>query len=193
MIILASRSPRRQELLRMLGLSFQIETADVDETMDKSHSPADEVARLSAKKAEAIAKKHPTDCVIAADTIVVLDGIILGKPHDAADASRMLHLLSGRTHEVLTGLCVRQGARTEQRVVSSKVRFRKLFDAEIDAYIQNGEPMDKAGSYGIQGLGAVFVEDLQGDFFSVMGLPVGALCALLRSFGIPFLGTCETR
>ena len=186
-IILASKSPRRQELLRLLGVDFTIETADIDEHMDPA-LPADrEVMRVSALKAAKIADLHPDDLVIASDTIVVVDGRILGKPKNEADAFSMLRLLSGRSHEVMTGLCVRQGSRETRDAVITKVSFRDLSDAEIRAYIATGEPMDKAGAYGIQGRASVFVTGIEGDYFAVMGLPVCRLCQILRTFGVPVL------
>lgn len=187
-IILASQSPRRQELFRRLGLDFSIQTADIDEYMDPVLPPEREVARVSALKAAKIAESCPDDTIVSADTIVVIDGQVLGKPEDAADAARMLRLLSGRTHEVMTGLCVRQGSRIAQTVSRSRVTFRELSDAEIAAYIATGEPMDKAGSYGVQGYGSVLVSHLDGDFFSVMGLPLCELCGMLRQFGLQILG-----
>ena len=189
MIILASKSPRRKQLLSMLGLEFTVQTADIDETMDPGQSPAHEVAAVSARKAAKIAKTAAADdVVISADTIVVIDGAILGKPKDEQDAARMLRLLSGRTHTVYTGLTVCRGEHVNTQVVSTQVTFRPLAEAEIDAYIRTGEPMDKAGSYGIQGYGAMLVSHLDGDYFSVMGLPVCTLCQMLRAAGVPILG-----
>ena len=193
-IILASASPRRQELMRLLGVDFTIHTADIDERMDRSLPPEQEVERLAREKAAAIAAlAAPEDIVVAADTIVVCQGEVLGKPKTEADAARMLHLLSGRTHAVMTGLCVQSGARAESLVSRSQLRFRALSDAEINAYIATGEPMDKAGSYGIQGRASVFVEHLDGDYFSVMGLPLCPLTALLRRFGVRILNCPERR
>ena len=186
-IILASKSPRRQELFRLLGLDYSIQTADIDERMDPDLPPEREVARVSAKKAAAIAEGNREAVIVSADTIVVIDGCILGKPKDEADAARMLRQLSGRTHEVLTGLCVRQGERVEQIVSRTRVTFRPLSDAEIAAYIQTGEPMDKAGAYGVQGFGSLFVSHIDGDYFTVMGLPVCELFRLLRLFEITIL------
>lgn len=182
-IILASKSPRRQQLLRQLGLEFTVQTADIDETMSRERRPEDEVARVSAGKAQATACA-PEDIVISADTIVVVDGVILGKPVDAQDASRMLHLLSGREHTVMTGLSVRHHGSVTTRVVKTAVQFRALSDDEITRYIASGDPMDKAGSYGIQGPAATFVERLDGDYFAVMGLPVCTLSQLLAACGI---------
>ncbi|MCQ2420236.1 MAG: Maf family protein [Clostridia bacterium] len=186
-IILASKSPRRQELLHLLGVDFTIETADIDEHMDPALPAKQEVMRVSALKAAKIADLHPDDLVIASDTIVVVDGKILGKPRDEADAFSMLRLLSGRGHEVMTGLCVRQADCEVRDAVITKVFFRELSDAEIRAYIATGEPMDKAGAYGIQGKASIFVTGIEGDYFSVMGLPVSRLCQVLRTFGIPVL------
>ncbi len=188
MIVLASQSPRRQELMRLFGVDFTIHTADIDETMDPARPPAEEVARVSRRKAEAVAEAcGPEDIIVAADTIVVIGGRVLGKPHTKQEAFGMLRTLSGRTHEVLTGLCVRRGAQISSEVVSTRVTFRPLSDGEIRAYIATGEPMDKAGSYGIQRYGAMFVSGIEGDYFSVMGLPVCTLAQRLRAFGVPIL------
>ena len=188
MIILASKSPRRKQLLSMMGLEFTVQTADIDETMDQSQPPEHEVAAVSARKAEKIAHEHPDDIIISADTIVVIDGKILGKPKDEADAAKMLRLLSGRTHTVFTGLTVCANGKPKTQVVGTKVTFRELSDAEIAAYIRTGEPMDKAGSYGIQGYGSMFVSHLNGDYFCVMGLPVCTLGEMLREAGVKLLG-----
>lgn len=189
MIILASKSPRRRQLLSMMGLDFTVRTADIDETMDSAQTPAHETAAVCRRKAEKIAQDTaPGDVVIAADTIVVIGGKILGKPQDEEDAARMLRLLSGRTHTVYTGLCVICGEKTQTQVVASEVTFRPLSGEEIGAYIKTGEPMDKAGAYGIQGYGAMFVSHLEGDYFSVMGLPVCTLSGMLRAAGVPVLG-----
>lgn len=187
MIILASASPRRQELLHGLGVDFTVRTADIDEHMDAALPPEREVERVARAKAAAIAKTaNSDDIIIAADTIVVC-GEVLGKPKSEADAARMLRLLSGRWHEVMTGLCVRKGARVESLVSRSKLHFRKLSDREIAAYIATGEPMDKAGAYGVQSLGALLVERIDGDFYNVMGLPVEKLGqCLTKHFGVRF-------
>ena len=183
MIILASQSPRRQELMKLTGLPFTVRVADVDETMDPALPVQQEVAASAA----------PDDIVIAADTIVVIDGRELGKPHTQQDAFDMLSLLSGRTHEVVTVLSVCRGERTESEAVVTRVTFRALTDEEIRAYIATGEPMDKAGSYGIQGYGAMFVSHLEGDYFSVMGLPLCPLCRMLRAFGVSILTEKEAQ
>ena len=173
MIILASKSPRRKQLLSMMGLEFTVQTADIDETMDPSQTPAHEVAAVSARKAEKIAALHPQDVIVSADTIVVIDGKILGKPKDEQDAARMLRLLSGRTHTVYTGLTVHADGESKTQVVGTDVTFRELTDAEIAAYIKTKEPMDKAGAYGIQGLCARYISGIVGDYNNVVGLPVG--------------------
>lgn len=188
MIILASKSPRRQELLRLLGVPFEIITEDIDETMDPALAPEDEVRRVSALKADAVnALVNPQDIVISADTIVVLGTQVMGKPKSAEDAKTMLRALSGKTHRVMTGLTVRSRDRSESVTVTTYITFRELSDREIAAYVATGEPMDKAGAYGIQGGASVFVSHLDGDYFNVMGLPVCTLTQLLRSFGIPVL------
>ena len=188
MIILASKSPRRKQLLSMMGLDFTVQTADIDETMDPSQTPAHEVAAVSARKAAKIAAQHPDDVIVSADTIVVIVGKILGKPKDEADAARMLRLRSGRTHTVYTGLTVFSHGESKTQVVGTEVTFRDFTDAQITVYIQTGEPMDKAGSYGIQGYGSMFVSHLSGDYFCVMGLPVCTLSQMLEEAGIQVLG-----
>ena len=166
----------------------EIRAADIDETMDPSQTPAHEVAAVSARKAEKIAALHPQDVIVSADTIVVIDGKILGKPKDEQDAARMLRLLSGRTHTVYTGLTVHANGKANTQVVSTGVTFRDLSNAEIAAYIETKEPMDKAGAYGIQGYGSMFVSHLDGDYFCVMGLPVCTLAWMLRDAGVRILG-----
>lgn len=186
MLILASQSPRRRELLGRIGLEFTVRVADIDETMDANDPPQTAVAKISAKKAAAV-EAGADDAVLAADTIVVAEGSILGKPKDTADAARMLRLLSGRTHQVMTGVTVRRGETSETRVEVTDVTFRSLSDAEIAAYIATGEPMDKAGAYGAQGLGSIFISGLRGDYFNVVGLPLCLSAQLLRRHGIAVL------
>ncbi len=178
-LILASRSPRRQELLKLFGIPFAVRVADIDETMDKTKLPFDEVARVSRSKAEAT-PRQPEDVVIAADTIVVCNGQVLGKPTDEADAFRMLRLLSGKDHQVMTGLTVLRGGSAAVCTEVTDIHFRELSDREILAYIRTGEPMDKAGSYGIQGGAALFAEKIVGDYFNVVGLPVCRLGQILK-------------
>ena len=178
-LILASQSPRRKELLGLFSIPFTIRVADIDETMDPHKPPFDEVARVSRLKALAVARE-PEDLVIAADTIVVCNGQVLGKPADEADARRMLKLLSGRDHQVMTGMCVLRGSREVVCTEVTDIHFRPLTDREIDRYIATKEPMDKAGSYGIQGGAALFAEKMAGDYYNVMGLPVCRLGQILK-------------
>lgn len=188
-IILASSSPRRKELMERMGLDFMIRTVPTDETMKKDGKPYDEVADVSRRKAYAVQSLcTDEDIIVAADTIVVCDGTIMGKPHDAGNAVDMLRRLSGREHQVMTGLTVCRGSRTETKTVVTVVRFRPMTDAEILAYVATGEPMDKAGAYGVQGLAAMFIEGLDGDFYNVMGLPVCTLAQMLRGYGVKPLG-----
>ena len=186
-LIRASQSPRRRELLGLTGLEFVVRAADIDETMDPGKAPFDEVARVSRLKAEAVARK-PEDVVIAADTIVVCQGKVLGKPRNEADAFRILSLLSGRHHEVMTGMTVVCGDKVITHTEVTKIHFRELHPEEIRAYIASGEPMDKAGAYGIQGGAALFADEMVGDYYNVMGLPVCRLAVILRSLGLPIWG-----
>ena len=179
-LILASASPRRQELLKLFGIPFIIRVADIDETMDPKASAYDEVARLSREKAMAVSRK-PEDTVIAADTIVVCQGKILGKPHSYEEAVSMLQLLSGRDHQVMTGCTVLKGHRAETFTEVTDIHFRDLSDKEIRRYVDSGEPMDKAGAYGIQGGAALFCEKMVGDYYNVMGLPVCRLGQVLKA------------
>ena len=170
-LILASASPRRRELLSLLGMPFTVRAADIDETMDPGKPPFDEVARVSRQKALAVSRDE-SDVVIAADTIVVCEGKVLGKPHSESQAADMLRLLSGRDHQVMTGCTIlyKDGQETFTEVTS--LHFRPLSEKEILKYVRSGEPMDKAGAYGIQGGAALFCEKLEGDYYNVMGLPV---------------------
>ena len=178
-VILASQSPRRKELLGLFHIPFVIRVSDADETMDPAKPAAEQVGLVSRRKAEAVSREAE-DVVIAADTIVVCNGQILGKPRDEADAFRMLRLLSGRDHQVMTGMTVLRGDVCKTVTEITDIHFRELSDREINAYIRTGEPMDKAGSYGIQGGAALFAERLVGDYYNVMGLPVCRLGQLLR-------------
>lgn len=178
-LILASASPRRQELLRIFGCPFTVRAADIDETMDPDKAPFDEVARVSRQKAQAIAAGQD-DVIIAADTIVVCCGKVLGKPRDAQDARRMLSLLSGRDHQVMTGCTVLRGGRAVTFTEVTDLHFRPLLPQEIRRYILTGEPMDKAGAYGIQGGAALFCQRMEGDYYNVMGLPLCRLGQVLR-------------
>ena len=178
-LILAAASPRRKELLGLYGIPFTVRAADIDETMDPDKPPFDEVARLSREKALAV-PREPEDVVVAADTIVVCDGIVLGKPRDEAQAIEMLSLLSGRAHQVMTGCTVLRGQKDETFTEVTDIHFRPLSPGEIRRYVSTGEPMDKAGAYGIQGGAALFCQRMEGDYYNVMGLPVCALGQVLK-------------
>lgn len=179
-LILASQSPRRKELLGLFRIPFIVRVADIDEAMDLRLPASQEVARVSRLKAQAV-ERGDEDVVVAADTIVVCQGEILGKPTDEADAYRMLRLLSGKDHQVMTGMTVLRGAKAITCTEVTDIHFRDLTDKEILAYIRTGEPMDKAGSYGIQGGAALFAERMVGDYYNVMGLPVCRLGQMLKS------------
>ena len=173
-LVLASASPRRAEILRAVGWPFEASAANIDETARAGESAVDYVERLAREKAEAVASRRLVGLVLGADTTVVVDGEMLGKPVDAEDARRMLRLLSGRWHEVLTGVAVVR-AETKARVVSherTRVRFAPMTEAEIDWYVGTGEPVDKAGAYAVQGRAALFIEAIEGDYWNVVGLPV---------------------
>ena len=178
-LILASRSPRRKELLGLFGLPFVIRVADIDETMDKTASAYDEVARVSREKAMAVERARG-DIVVAADTIVVCENKVLGKPHSREEAMQMLRLLSGRDHQVMTGMTVLRDEKCLSCTQVTDIHFRELSQKEIAAYVATGEPMDKAGAYGIQGGAALFAEKMVGDYYNVMGLPVCKLRILLE-------------
>jgi septum formation protein len=183
-LILASASPRRAELLTAAGLAFDIVPADVDERVLPGEGPEDHVRRLALAKAEAVSDRFPERPVVAADTVVVIDGLILGKPDGDLAAVAMLRRLSGRSHDVLTGLCLRHGPHRLQAVERTSVRFAPLRDDEILAYVATGEPRDKAGAYAIQGLASRFVTTVQGSYSNVVGLPVATLYGLLRELGL---------
>lgn len=184
-IILASQSPRRRELLERMGFTnFEIIPAVGEETADPSLPPAQLVESLSIQKAAEVAAAHPDALVIAADTVVSIDGTVLGKPNSPEEAARMLSTLSGREHTVFSGLTVRLGGKIVTEHASTLVRFRPLAEEEIRTYIATGEPMDKAGAYGIQGYGSMLVEGISGDFYNVMGLPVCRLAQILARFGV---------
>ena len=187
-LFLASGSPRRRELLTQIGVAFSVIGADIDETPLPDESPADYVERLARAKAQDGRGRLSAPgqaCVLGADTAVVLDGKILGKPLDEADALAMLMSLAGQEHQVLTAIALLDGERCESRVVRSLVRFRSISVAEASAYWESGDPRDKAGGYGIQGLGAVFVSGLNGSYSAVVGLPLCETAELLGHFGIP--------
>ena len=178
-VILASQSPRRKELLGLLHIPFTVRVADIDETPDPTLTPAENVARLSRLKAAAV-PHTPQQIVIAADTLVVYHGEKLGKPTDAQDAKRMLRMLSGNVHQVMTGMTVLYGQKQITCTEITDVHFRTLSEEEIDAYIASGDPMDKAGAYGIQSGAAGFVPRIEGDYYNVVGLPVCRLSQILK-------------
>jgi len=182
-LILASASPRRKELMGLYGVPFVIRAADIDETMDPSLSPCEEVGRVSRLKAMATPAGEE-DVVVAADTIVVCQGKVLGKPRSEEEAVEMLSLLSGRDHQVMTGCTLRRGDRTMTFTEITDLHFRDLTAKEIERYVATGEPMDKAGAYGIQGGAALFCSRMVGDYYNVMGLPVCRLGMALREFGV---------
>ena len=187
-LILASQSPRRRELLARMGLDFTVISPRIDEDSFTDPDPAALVRTLSREKALAVAKdQDPETLVIAADTVVVLDGQALGKPGDEAGAAAMLSALSGRSHEVYTGVTVCQGDRAVSEAECTRVTFRPLTGEEIRHYVATGEPMDKAGAYGIQGFGSLLVEGIRGDYFNVVGLPVCRLGRMLAAFGVDCL------
>ena len=196
MLVLASASPRRQELLRNAGISFTVQPADIDETPRLGEVPRDYAERLAHEKALAVWRLRPQHLVLGADTIVVIGEMILGKPVDAADGARMLRLLSGRVHRVITGVCVIGPATSDQVPVASKgevsnffeqtaseatlVTMNEFSEAEIRDYIATGEPMDKAGAYAIQGMASRWIPRIEGDYSNVVGLPVALVYAMLR-------------
>lgn len=180
MIILASKSPRRKELLSFITTDFTVKSADVDETLPQGITPDKAVEYLSRIKAEPL--KNENDIVIGADTVVALDGKILGKPRDEADAFATLRMLSGKEHSVFTGVSVIKGEKIETFSVQTKVKMFELTDKEIEEYIATAEPFDKAGSYGIQGKGSLLVEKIDGDYFNVVGLPISRLNRVLKLF-----------
>jgi len=184
LLTLASVSPRRRELLEQIGVTHLVSAADIDETVRPGEAPADYVVRMACAKARAVRERGGELPVLAADTIVVIDGLILGKPRDRADCLAMLGRLSGRTHEVLTAVALASAAAVAFRVSASEVRFRTVTPAECAAYWESGEPRDKAGGYAIQGRGALFIEHLSGSFSGVMGLPLYETGELLTAAGI---------
>ncbi|MBO4733118.1 MAG: septum formation protein Maf [Clostridia bacterium] len=188
-IILASASPRRRELLSLLGVDFKVIAGDIDESINSALPVAEEIKRLSYEKAKAVRQKAvKDDIIIAADTVVTLFGRVFGKPADKDEAFLMLKTLSGKTHEVVTGVTVLKGDKADTRAAVTKVTFRDLSDAEINAYIKTGDPFDKAGGYAIQGISCIFAEGISGDHFNVYGLPVSMLAEMLRGFGVKILG-----
>jgi len=178
-LILASKSPRRQQILRDAGVSFGVRAAEVHEEREPDESPVEYVRRLAEEKTYAVLM-YPGEIVLGADTVVVVDGEVLEKPQNDADAVRMLGLLSGREHEVITGICLRTETRTIIDTATTRVRFVKLTKKEIEAYVATGEPTDKAGGYAIQGLASKFIDRIEGCYFNVVGLPVALVYQYLK-------------
>lgn len=181
-IILASASPRRRELLEKAGLSFEIKAADIDEHISPCATPEEAVQELALQKASAVASSEPDCIVIGSDTVVACDGNILGKPKDEADAARMLRSLSGKTHEVCTGVAIIKNKKIKVFCETTEVEFYDLSDKEINDYVKTGEPLDKAGAYGIQGKGCILVKSISGDYSNVVGLPVSKVYRELGDF-----------
>lgn len=188
-IILASASPRRKILLEKIGLIFKIESSDSEEDIPKGIEPHTAAKQLSLEKARIVAARHKNSIIIAADTLVVFGTQILGKPHTETAAREMLKVISGKVHYVITGFSIidTDTNKIVSKSVETKVNIRKLTLSEIDAYVKTGEPLDKAGAYAIQGLGAVFVENIYGDYYNIVGLPLSALTESLKEFGINVL------
>jgi septum formation protein len=182
MLVLASASPRRQELLRNAGIEFTVQAADIPETPQPGESPQDCAQRLAREKALAVSRLRPNDPVLGADTIVVVDRQILGKPHNQNDAARMLRQLSGRKHQVITGVCVARPGEPSPNTSfeSTTVEMGKISDEEIAEYVASGEPMDKAGAYAIQGIASRWISRIEGDYFNVVGLPVSLVYRMLQ-------------
>lgn len=192
-LILASASPRRRELIGFLGVPFEVIPSAYDEVLPESHPDVPALARhLAAEKARDVARRFPERLVVGADTIVVLGDRVYGKPADVPDAERMLAELAGRTHRVVTAVALVRGDRERSEAVTTEVTFRPLSNAEIRAYVATGEPLDKAGAYGIQGYGTILIEGIRGDYTNVVGFPVPTVAALLREWGIPILGVTGT-
>jgi septum formation protein len=194
-IILASASPRRKEILAKIGLKFRVDESNYEEKPVQGMSPHELARFLSREIAKDVAQKHRDALVIAADTIVISRGRLFGKPINEDEARTMLKSLSGKAHHVITGFTIidTESGKELSRSVKSKVFFKRLSADEIEAYIRSGEPLDKAGAYGIQGLGAVIVKKIEGDFFNVMGLPLHALAGCLKKFGIDILNQNQER
>lgn len=189
MIVLASQSPRRRQLLEMLGIPHSVDPAHLDETPREGESPREHALRLAREKALEVSRRNPGQFVLAADTVVVLGAELLGKPSSAADAAQTLARMSGRRHEVVTAVTLTDGTRVLDRVDVTAVWFRDLASEVIRWYVATGEPLDKAGSYGIQGYGAVLIDRIEGDYFGVMGLPLRLVVELLGEAGQPYLFT----
>src|SRR3989304_4052861 len=188
-IILASASPRRKELLERIGLKFEVEPSNYEEGISSELGPHELAKSLSLEKAKLVAQNHKNTLVIAADTFIVFESRILGKPRTETEAKEMLKTMNGKPHSVITGFTIidTDSNKALSRSVETKVHLRQLSSNEIDAYVRSKEPLDKAGAYAIQGLGAVIVEKIEGDFFNVIGLPLSALTESLKEFGVNIL------
>jgi septum formation protein len=184
MLVLASASPRRQELLRNAGIPFEVQPADICEDVLPGETAKDCAERLALEKALAIASRRPHDYVLGADTVVSVDGLILGKPTDAAHAARMLHLLSGRTHQVITGVCLMVSGQPSVSSETTQVTLNAITDKDITDYVGTGEPMDKAGAYAIQGIASRWIPRIEGDYSNVVGLPLALVYSMLLRAGI---------
>ena len=184
MLVLASASPRRQELLRNAGIRFEAQPTEVDETPLAEETPAGCAERLAREKALHVQRRRPGDAVLGADTIVVVDHEMLGKPNDREDARRMLRMLSGRMHRVITGVCLAGEGFVDVRSETTRVWFGVLSEGDIERYVNTGEPMDKAGGYGIQGMASRWIPRIEGDYFNVVGLPVALVSCMMREHGI---------
>ena len=184
MLVLASASPRRQELLRNAGITFEVQPADIPEDALPGEAAKDCAERLARDKALAVARQRPHDFVLGADTVVVVDGQLLGKPSDAADAARMLRLLSGREHQVITGVCLVVSGQSSVASETTLVTVSEITDKDIADYVASGEPMDKAGAYAIQGIASRWIPRIEGDYGNVVGLPVALVCRMLRQAGV---------
>jgi len=185
-VILASASPRRRQLLNLIGIAHEVRPANIDETVRPRETPRRHAERLAREKASAIAARDPDLITIGADTVVVINRKVLGKPRDEAEAIHMLTQLSGREHTVITAVAVARGRKLRSAIEEVQVKFRRLREDEIEGYVATGEPMDKAGAYGIQGYGATIVERIEGDYFAVMGLPLARLTGLIRDLGVKY-------
>lgn len=183
MLVLASASPRRQELLRNAGIAFEVQPADIDENPLPQEAANECAERLAREKALAVARQRPQDCVLGADTVVVVDGQLLGKPSDGDDAARMLRLLSGREHEVITGVCLVVNGQATVSSEMTVVTVSEITDKDIADYVATGEPMDKAGAYAIQGIASRWIPHIEGDYSNVVGLPVALVFRMLREQG----------
>lgn len=190
-VILSSGSPRRKELLSLLGIPFHIEIPNISEVRHKGEPPRRFCSRISREKASVIAERHRDALVIGADTVVVVDDRILGKPLDEGQAREFLMLLKDRTHDVFTGYTIILGDRARSRVIRTSVRFKAMTDQEISWYIASGEPMDKAGAYALQGIASMFIAGIRGSYTNVIGLPVSELYEDLKTFGLTFHGTAR--